>query len=404
MQMPPPRIVTLVLVGADGTVHGALPPFEAETPWWVDIAPVVRAVRAQHRLRVTVLRMLSAERPSPHGGAVSYLAQVDAAQPLPPLQAWHGSLPEDPKRRLYARIGGPQADLAWATRVLQRQGVALTGEPEQIRTWNLSSIWRIPTHAGEVWLKVVPPFFAHEGRVLQALASAPVPRLIGHDDCRLLLAHVPGEDGHEATFAERLPMIDLLVELQRAWLGRAETLLGLGLPDWRGRALSAAVSALIERRADAITADDRAPLDAFVAGLPARFAAVAACGIADTLVHGDFHKGNLRSDGQTRTLLDWGDSGVGHPLLDMPAFLDATPDDEHEATRTHWSAAWRRALPHADPERAARLLAPVSMARQALIYQNFLDGIEAAEHPHHRSNVPDYLHRAADAMRTEGSG
>jgi Phosphotransferase enzyme family len=401
METQPPRIVTLVLVDVDGKVHGALPPFEAETPWWVDIGPVVRAVRAQHGLRVTVLRMLDTERPSPHGGAVSYLAQIDAAQPLPPLRAWQGALPEDPKRQPYAGIGGPQADLAWAMSVLQSQGETLAGEPEQIRTWNLSSIWRIPTRAGAFWLKVVPPFFVHEGAVLQALAGAPVPRLLGHDGCRLLLAHVPGEDGHEATLAERLPMIDLLVELQRAWLGRTETLRGLGLPDWRGPALSAAVKALIERRADAITPDDRAPLETFVAGLPARLAAVAACGIADTLVHGDFHKGNVRSDGRTRTLLDWGDSGVGHPLLDMPAFLGATPHAEHEATRTHWFAAWRRVLPQADIERAARLLAPIAMARQALIYQNFLDGIETAEHPHHRSNVPDYLHCTAEAVRAE---
>jgi Phosphotransferase enzyme family len=401
MATPPPRVVTLVLVGGDGIVLGALPPFEAETPWWMDIGPVVRAVRQQCDLRVTVLRLLGTERLSAHGGAVSYLAQVDATQPLTSLQPWRGDLPEDPKRRAYARVGGPQADLAWATTVLQAQADAPTGEPEQIRTWNLSSIWRIPTRAGAVWLKVVPPFFAHEGRVLEALAGAPVPRLIGHDGWRLLLAHAPGEDGHGAKLAERLPMIDLLVGLQHDWLGRTETLRGLGLPDWRGPALSAAVSALIERRADAVTADDRAPLDAFVAGLPARLAAVAACGIADTLVHGDFHQGNVRSDGRTRTLIDWGDSGVGHPLLDMPAFLGATPEEEHEATRAHWFAAWRRALPDADIERAARLLAPIAMARQALVYQNFLDGIEAAEQPYHRNDVPEFLHRSADCMRHE---
>ncbi len=403
MQTPSPRIVTLVLVAADGSVRGALPPFEAETPWWMDMAPVVRAARMQHGLRVTVLRLLDTGLLSAHGGAVTYLAQVDAAEPLPALLPWQGTLPDDPKRHPYACVGGPQADLAWAASVLQTEGDALAGEPEQIRTWNLSSIWRLPTRSGCAWLKVVPPFFAHEGRVLHALAGAPVPRLIGHEGGRLLLAHLPGDDCYEAPLAERLKMIDLLVALQGRWLGRGDVLQTLGLPDWRGPALTASFAALVRRRTDAIGTDDRAPLETLVATLPERFAAIAACGIGDTLVHGDFHPGNVRSDGHTQTLLDWGDCGIGHPLLDLPAFLDPTPDHEREATRAHWFAAWQHALPGADLARAVDLLAPVAMARKALIYQCFLDGIEAAEHPYHRQDVPDFLHRTADAVRAESS-
>ena len=399
--MPPARIVTLVLVDDAGSVLGALPPFRAETPWWMDIGPVVRAVRARHGLRVTVLRVLDTERASAHGGAVTYLAQLDADATLPTLLSWNGTLPEDPKRHPYARIGGPQADLAWAASALQAQGDAPAGEPEQIRTWNLSSIWRLPTRSGSAWLKVVPPFFAHEGRMLQALAGAPVPHLIGHEGGRLLLAHIPGEDCYEAPLAARLKMIDLLVDLQHRWLDRGGQLLALGLPDWRGPALTTSFTALIDRRTDAIQHDDRAPLDAFVTALPARFAALAECGVGDTLVHGDFHPGNVRSDGRTQTLLDWGDCGIGHPLLDLPAFLDPTPEGEREATRAHWFAAWQGALPGADLARAVRLLGPLAMARKALIYQNFLDGIEAAEHPYHRSDVPDFLHRTADAVRAE---
>jgi hypothetical protein len=401
MEMPPARVVTLVLVDDAGAVLGALPPFEAETPWWMDIGPVVHAVRARHGLRVTVLRLLDTERASAHGGAVTYLAQIDAGATLPPVSRWHGTLPEDPKRHPYARVGGPQADLAWAVAALQKQGDAVDGAPDQIRTWNLSSIWRLPTRSGCAWLKVVPPFFAHEGRVLEALAGAPVPQLIAHDGGRMLLAHIPGEDGHDTALAERLPMIDLLVGLQAAWLGRADKLLALGLPDWRGPALTAAFTALLARRSDAITQGDHEVLNTFVAGLPARCATLAACGIGDTLVHGDFHPGNVRIDGTTQTLLDWGDCGIGHPLLDLPAFLDPTPEAEREATRAHWYAAWQHALPTADLGRAARLLGPLVMARKALIYQNFLDGIEAAEHPYHANDVPDFLHRTADAMRNE---
>jgi hypothetical protein len=46
-------------------------------------------------------------------------------------------------------------------------------------------------------------------------------------------------------------------------------------------------------------------------------------------------------------------------------------------------------------ERALDLVAPVAALRQALIYRNFLDGIEPAEHVYHIGDVGDWLRRAA---------
>ncbi len=398
----PPRIVTLVLVDTHGRLLGALPPFEAETPWWMDIAPVVRAVHATHALRITVLRLLDAQRAGAHGGAVTYLAQLDGDAHGAALQPWTGSLPEHPLRHPYARINGPHADLAWARSELQSAGITITGEPQQIRTWNLSSLWRLPSTAGPVWLKVVPPFFAHEGALIAALHGEAVPRLLSRDGGRLLMAQAAGEDLYDATLAERSAMIDLLVALQRRWLGRTDELLALGLPDWRAPALCAAIGALLQRRSDAVAPADRPLLAAFVADLPARCAAIAACGLPEGLVHGDFHGGNLRGgNGHPLTLLDWGDSGVGHPLLDMPAFVDRSPAEQVAPLQAHWCAAWQDAVSGCDPARAAKLLAPMAAARQALIYQRFLDRIEAAEHPYHRADVPAWLHTTAERLRAE---
>ena len=403
MDAPPPRVVTLVLVDAGGAMLGSLAPFAAETPWWMDMAPVVRAVRAQHGARVTVLRMLGTAHAFP-GGTVTYLAQLDAGSPAPVVRPWAGALPDDPKRHAYARVGGPQADLAWAGTVLAAHGAALTGEPQQIRTWNLSSIWRLPSSLGPAWLKAVPPFFAHEGAMLAALAGTPVPRLLGREGGRMLLADIEGDDLHGAPLPQCLQMIGLLVGLQKPWLGRADELAALGLPDWRGPAFTAAIAALVERRRGELDAAEQALLDAFVSSLPTRFAALAACGITDGLVHGDFHPGNVRGTAKRLTLMDWGDSGIGHPLLDQPAFLDRLPAADVPAAQAHWAAQWRQALPHADVQRAAALLAPVASARQALIYQRFLDAIEDAEHPYHRADVVLWLRRSADRLRAEASG
>jgi hypothetical protein len=279
--------------------------------------------------------------------------------------------------------------------VLEGQGLRPSGTPEQIRSWNLSSLWRIPVEGQVAWLKSVPPFFAHEGALLERLAGGPVPRLLGHDGGRVVLAEIPGEDLYEAGPAQLLDMVALLVGLQRWWLGRVEDLLALGLPDWRAPALEVAIAAVVERTADELMATERTVLAGFLSGLPRRFADLAACGLDDTLVHGDFHPGNCRGDGSAITLLDWGDSGVGHPLLDQPAFLTRIPGDAVGPVRAHWHGRWRDAAPGADPDRAAALLAPIAAARQAVIYRRFLDGIEPAERVYHRTDPADWLGRTA---------
>jgi hypothetical protein len=390
------RSAALVLVTPDGAVVGLLPAVPVATPWWQEAEPVVAAVRARYGIDVTILRLLDAEFDRPHGGRVTYLAEV--AEPVP-AEAWHGTLDEHPLRHAYARPAGPAADLAWVGSVLTERRLRPAGRPGQVRTWNLSSLWRIPVEGQTLWLKVVPPFFAHEGALLARLAGARVPVLLGHQGGRMLLAEIAGGDLYDAGPPRLLDMVTLLVGLQRSWSGRANELLALGLPDWRSPALGAAIESVIERTTDELPTDDHSTLEEFVRGLPARFAAVAACGLPDTLVHGDFHPGNFRGDGRALTLLDWGDSGVGHPLLDQPAFLSRIASDSVASIREHWLRLWRNSIPGCDPARAADLLAPIAAARQAVIYRGFLDRIEPAEHPYHRHDPAEWLQRAAALVR-----
>jgi hypothetical protein len=393
-----PRTAELVLVTSDGRPIGSLPAVPVATPWWQDIEPVVRAACDVYGVDVIVLRLLDAELDQPHGGRVTYLAEV--AEPVR-AQRWTGVLDDQPRRHAFARPGGPAADLAWARALLAERGLRPTAPPTQVRTWNLSSLWRVPVEGQIAWLKVVPHFFAHEGPLLALMAGARVPTVLGHDGGRTLLAEIAGEDLYAAELPLLLEMVSLLVELQCSWRGRVEELLALGLPDWRGPALAAAIADVVERTREEIAAEDRVTLADFVRGLPRRFDDVAACGLEDSLVHGDFHPGNFRGDGRALTLLDWGDSGVGHPLLDQPAFLDAIPHDAIGVVRAHWLQQWREAVPGSDPARAAALLAPIAAARQAVIYRRFLDNIEPAEQPYHRADPAKWLNRTVTLVREE---
>ena len=393
----PPRVVTLVLCNSAGELLGALPEFVVAVPWWQHIDVVVAGARQAHGVDVRVLRLLRSEGPpDPGGGPVAYLAEVDRV-PDAPLTRWPGdALADHPLRLPFARPGGHTADLAWAVGIVHARGQSIIAAPQQIRTWNLSSVWRLSTDAGGAWLKVVPPFFAHEGLVLPLLDPQVVPPVWGGERGRVLLGEVPGEDQYEATHAAQLEMVRVLVRLQRDWIDRTAELLAAGVPDLRAGALIPRIRAVVARYRDELNPTGRGRVDRLVAGLPARFAEIAGCGLPDTLVHGDFHPGNVRGTPGRFAILDWGDSGVGHPMIDQYAFGQGLAAADRESVERAWAQEWQRAVPGCDAGRAAALLRPVAALHGAVVYRTFLDNIEPDEHPYHAGDPLALLRHAAD--------
>src|SRR3954468_5228704 len=412
---PPPRVATLVLCTPAGEVLGQLQPFQASLPWWQEASDLVARVREEHDVDVTILRVLDASLPAPPGGRVTYLAEVDGARadglplsgwlgvlgphPLRPLWGWWGGRDPPPLRLPYAEPGGPSRDLAWADARLEDHGLVRTGLAQQMRTWNLSSLWRVPVEGGSVWLKCVPPFFAHEGAVLDRLQNGPVPQLLAYQAGRVLMPDIPGEDLYGAQVPTLLTLVSMLVSLQAEWCSREDELLVLGMPDWRGDPLTKAIESVVRRTWPELVSEERRALTGLLERLPRRFASLAECGVPDSLVHGDFAPGNARGRQEAIVLLDWGDCGVGHPLLDMSVFVDRIPSEVVAQIKSHWSTRWRQAIPGSDPTRAAEILEPIAAARQAVVYRRFLDGIEPSEHAYHRSDPALWLHRAAALTR-----
>ncbi|GAA1410195.1 phosphotransferase family protein [Catellatospora coxensis] len=382
------RIVTLVLVDPAGTVLGALPPYDVEVPWWQEVAEVVAGARQHHGVDVTVLRLLHAELAAPPGGKVTYLAEV-AGDPGPVRPAAAALVPH-PRRAPYAEIGGPAASLAWAADALAAQGRTVTAAAQQ-RTWNLSTIWRLETDTTPVWLKQVPDFFAHEPAVLRWLDEhcpgiAPAP--LAADGGRMLLDDLPGTDRYSAAADERLRMLPLLHTVQVTAAERVGDLLALGVPDQRPPRLA--------ERLRAVATRDAAPgerLAALLDGLDERLDRLTACGLPDTLVHGDFHPGNVRGTAERLHVIDWGDAVLGHPAIDLLRMTERLADPE--PLRQAWSRGWRAAVPGCEPERSLELIEPLVALRNAAAYAGFLEAIEPSEWPYHADDVPYWLAQAA---------
>jgi Ser/Thr protein kinase RdoA (MazF antagonist) len=109
------------------------------------------------------------------------------------------------------------------------------------------------------------------------------------------MADVPGIDCWEPDAATVREVLRRYVAVQVALAGRELP----GLPDHRVSTLARRVERLLAAAAaGALDAAERHSLDRLVEDLPRRAAAIAAAGLPETLVHGDFHPGNWRSDGQ----------------------------------------------------------------------------------------------------------
>jgi hypothetical protein len=300
---------------------------------------------------------------------------------------------------------GPAGD------VLDQLGRGPVIEQLQQRTWNLSTLWRLRTATGPVWIKQVPAFFWHEATVLTWLAATPhaerFPVLLGHGaDGRMLLDQIEGEDRYGAGVAARIEILADLHPAQVLSAASVDELVAAGVPDRRGEALVTRIRDMVDRWGG----EDPALLD-LVAELPARMEAVAACGLPDTLCHGDLHPGNVMgAPGRPNVIIDWGDSFVGNPAFDVLRLTENLAEPEVGTAGTGeadiiaaWAQAWRAQCSGSDPERAAALLRPVAALRLASVYADFLANIEPSEYPYHVRDVPRYLERAL-AFAAEPTG
>ena len=395
------RTVSALVTWGD-TYLGAIGPFPVSVPWWADVEPVVAHLRAVLDVPVLVLRLLTVEGgEGARDGHVTYhVAALD--RPAPGLLAErpvdHVVLngPEE-LRTPWARLESLNEMLTWASDTLAATGRPMTGAAEQQRTWNLSGLFRLPTGQGPVWLKATPRFATDEASVIAAFARvdpALVPPVIAAGPRRVLLEHLPGEDCWDASPRIITSAVERLVAAQAVLAGQAAPAdraapagrpagLPPGLPDRRTPVITGQIAALLDAAADGeLSATDVAA----ARGLLSRFPLLDECGLPDTIVHGDFHPGNWRSDGGPPAVVDWADAHLGNPVLDGLRARDFLPAGKRPATARAWIEAWAARVPGCDPARALAIAEPLAHLSYAVRYQEFLDGIEPSEGIYHRGD------------------
>ncbi|WP_433264408.1 phosphotransferase [Actinosynnema sp. CS-041913] len=324
------EIVALVTV--DGQYVGSVPPFVVDSPWWNDVEPVTAHLDSTLGVTTSVLRLVSATGSGMRDGTVTY--QVEASDVPTGLSAVDTyEFPDTPLRMPWARPGGPAALVAWADRFVPVR------RAEQVKTWNLSCLYRLRTPAGTLWAKEIPAFMADEAAVIRLVGEEDptlVPAVVASEPRRLLMVEAPGEDCWR-------PTPEMIADIVPRWVAVQAALAG-------------------------------------PARLRVRDVPVPDFGLPNTVLHGDFHPGNWRSGG---TLLDWGDAHWGHPALDAARLLGFVPPETRPVVEEVWSSAWLRHRPDSDPSGALRHARPAVHLVGALVYQEFLDNIEESERLYH---------------------
>jgi hypothetical protein len=389
------------LVSVGGRYAGRLPEFKVDGPWWSDVEGVTRHVDEALGGRAVVLRLMHADEAAiGRGGRVVYHVQAMGDPRSAVLDA--AELPDwdsvgHPLRATWAEVDGPQELIEWAA------GIVGTAEWTQVKTWNLSCLIRFATDDGGAWAKATSTFCSVDADVIAQVRlydARLVPVVLGVDleNRWSLLRHVPGNDCWEPDRATVQDVVSRWVAVQAAMAAEVDE---LRTPRMVPGDLADELTGLLAGEVgERLTADELVEARRLVDELPAIVARLESAGLPITLVHGDFHPGNWRSDGTTGRIMDWADSYVGHPATDIERLRGWLPAEKQDHAVETWAAAWKRRLPGCEPLLALEPIKVIARILGAVTYQRFLDNIETSERIYHEDDPTSEVRAAIEAAKT----
>ena len=276
----------------------------------------------------------------------------------------------------------------WIQTQLQQLNIDVRGPVVQDRAWALSCILRLETSRGQVYFKAVPPFMAHEGRVVRELSRhAPdlVPSPLATDDGRgWLLMSDFGSDALLRTpdLSRWEDALQRIAQLQVEQTSHVSEWLAQGVPD-RGLSrmvqltdpLMAISTQLLAGASPGLSETEVDGLRALPMKMKLLCAKLASYDVPHTLVHGDLG-GNIQLHGERYIVFDWTDVCIAHPFFEMTTLIDTVFDesvlppqaDVRTQLRDAYLAPWITYAPMARLVEAFELTKSLGALHQAMSY------------------------------------
>ncbi|MEZ7126709.1 aminoglycoside phosphotransferase family protein [Nonomuraea sp. AD125B] len=367
--------VVLVVVDQDGAVlcdmaggDPALPRVRFDARWPPMDSELTDLVRRELGLSTVVLEPLDFT-------TVVLLAAGGARPACADGFAWHGqdavtgqSLVLD---RRAARSRPPVSDWfqpGWFERAesyideeLKAAGRARLGPSRQIKHWSMSAVLRTPTDRGDLYLKAVLPRLAREPDITRYLASlriAPFATItaMSRDDRWWLAEDFGGVDGWAVSVEKRRACLAQLAMVQKETIGRVDELTDAGCSRLTPAALADAVRSTLARddlwRAPkrprnlgrALSGEEADRLQALTPYLVECAERLDEAAVPATIVHRDFHPGNVVVREDEILLHDWSFATITNPLFDLASWLLDTSEPDAASYLDAYFAAWSGAV------------------------------------------------------------
>jgi hypothetical protein len=410
-----------------------LPHFEPEDRDTSSVGHIGAALREQLGLDVTVLRLVEFQRSRPPVNRAYTIYALENHSPgwAPPLDGrWvgrdeladlplavpahgailaayfaeeeTGTMPE--QRAPWARPGWFAQAATWIEEQLARHGIIPRGPVEQVRSWGISCILRVPTSEGVVYFKAAAaPLFGMEPAITRLLAERHperVPQLLAIDAGRawMLLRDFGGRRLEDSPLEEWDDAVRLWGRMQHSFAGELDVLFAAGCPDRRLPVLAGQIGELLADplTMDTLAADEAAQFRALAPRLKSLCAQLPAYNIPATLAHGDFHAGNIIRNGGNVIIYDWTDGCVAHPFLDMATIVEWMPEDTPEARARLWDAYLTAWTDYEPPERlreAARMGEVLGSLHQVVSYRHIAAALEPEARPEMLPGIPQWVRR-----------
>lgn len=262
---------------------------------------------------------------------------------------------------------------------LAAHGVEPSGSVETIHERPWSTVLRVPTAEGDLYLKQEQPVQAYEVPLTVALASRwpdRVPEVVAADAERAWLLLRDG--GARVADSGRLelfpPALALYGELQVGEAEHVDELLGFGLRDLRLPVVVDLYEPFFERD-HGLEPEEIARLLALAPRFRELCAELEELRLPASIQHDDLHEWNVfERDGRV-AIYDWGDSSVGFPLWSW--LKPSWSLDEPEPARAAYVAAWNALAAEAQLRRALDLSIPTGLFPYALQVRRQYDATQA---------------------------
>jgi hypothetical protein len=229
---------------------------------------------------------------------------------------------------------GHELALSWASDRLEEWGRSRSRAPELVKDTYVGTVLRLPTDAGDAWLKILPGVFIREIEITEKLREwgvAELPRRIAVDVERglMLTEDMGGHDLADDPAPELVARAArTFAEFQLATLARVDHERPYPLYDWRievladrARDLPGEAEGLLAGSPDALSEAEAEGLRRVMPGWLDLCARIRECGVPDAIDHGDLRPGNIRVVGDRIVVYDWAWSAVTHPFFALASLL-----------------------------------------------------------------------------------